>query len=80
MKMLKRQDVLFTRMPEIRSGEFYDQTASKAAENLLPIKESGPLLIPLDTVVTAAKTLPILQLLNIQIRKIKENESLYQCQ
>lgn len=43
MKMLKRQDVLFTRMPEIRSGEFYDQTASKAAENLLPIKESGPL-------------------------------------
>lgn len=80
MKMLKRQDVLFTRMPEIRSGEFYDQTASKAAENLLPIKESGPLTNTARYGGYSGKTLPILQLLNIQIRKIKENESLYQCQ
>jgi CRISPR-associated endonuclease Csn1 len=42
-KMLKRRDVLFTRMPEIRSGEFYDQNAIKANDGLIPIKEKGPL-------------------------------------
>lgn len=42
-KMLKRRDILFTRMPIIGTGEFYDLQASKAGPNLLPFKENGPL-------------------------------------
>ncbi len=42
-KMLKRRDILFTRMPIIESGQFYNQKASKAGDNLIPIKETGPL-------------------------------------
>ena len=40
--MLKRHDVLFTRMPEIRSGVLRSN-AIKANDGLIPIKEKGPL-------------------------------------
>ncbi len=42
-KMLNRRDILFTRMPIIETGQFYNQKASKAGDNLIPIKEKGPL-------------------------------------